>query len=76
MEGIEGVEELVLDVFSPGQKLNVIDEQDIGTAVDPLKLGHVLAFERFDEITHELLRRHVDDPTTGFLGVGMVTDRL
>ena len=33
MQGVEGVEELALRLFTPQEKLDIIDQQQVGAAV-------------------------------------------
>ena len=58
-QGIEGVAELLLDRLA-GQKLQVVDDEDVDRPQLLLERDRGLRLERGDEAVHEALRREVE----------------
>jgi hypothetical protein len=61
VDGVEGVEELLLRALLPLQELHVVDEQQVGLAVAPPELLRRPPLQRGDELVRELLGPHVGD---------------
>ena len=83
MEGIEGVEELILRAVLVGKELYVVDQENIWLlAVVRAKLLHeadaarlpALVHHRPDEVTDELLAGHHRDLPVRMLAVNLVPD--
>src|SRR5215469_15353513 len=62
MEGVEGVEKLLLGALAPGQELNVIKDQGVDLAELSLELSHPFAPNRAYQFIHEGLGRHEQHP--------------
>lgn len=58
---IEGVEELFLRALLARDAMNVVDQQDVGGAVMPVKKRHAVELDRRDHLIHETLAGSVDD---------------
>ena len=61
VQRIERVEELLLNSFLPGEKLDIVDQQDIGFAVSTPEFGQFIVLDRFDVLVGEFLRRKTED---------------
>src|SRR5262249_42042034 len=63
MKRVERVEELFLRLRLRGEKLNVVDEEQVDPlAVPGAELAHPVFLERLDELVDELLGRDINDP--------------
>ena len=62
VEGVEGVEELVLRAFLAGDELDVVDEQDVDRAVALTELQNPVVADGVDHLVHETFRRDVGEP--------------
>src|SRR5215467_6053553 len=62
MEGVEGMKKLLLGALTPGQELNVIEDQDIDLAEPSLEFSHPFAPNRAYQFIHEGLGRHEQHP--------------
>ena len=63
VQGIEGVEEFFLGGILAGDKLDIVDEQDVNIAIAIAKFFGLLATNGVDEIVGEFFARdiqHVD----------------
>ena len=74
MQGVEGVEELLLETLLVLHELHVVDEQDIAVAVSPLEDRHRVGADGVDELVHERLRRHVPHAHAGVVLSDVVGD--
>ena len=83
MEGVEGVEELILRAVFVGEKLDVVDQENIRClAVARAKFLHeadatrllALVHHRPDEVRDELLAGDHRNPPVWLLSVNLVTD--
>lgn len=63
VEGVEGVEELLLGSLLAGNYVDVIEEQHLSGPIGFAELGHLLQANASDELVDELLGRHVPYPT-------------
>src|SRR5204862_3153350 len=61
VQGVEGVEELLLDPLLVLEELDVVDEEDVVGAVALLEALDALVAQRVDEVVHESLARDVAD---------------
>ncbi len=64
---VERVEELFLRRFFAGEKLDVVDQQNVDLAIAIAKLRRPVVLQRDDELVGELLAGEVDD-----VGVGII----
>ena len=69
LEGVEGVEELLLGALLAGDELDVVEEEDVDATEGLPKDLHPLAANAVDELVDELLGGHVDDAVSR-LGCG------
>ena len=76
VQGVEGVEELLLQSFLALHELDVIDEQDVDLAVAPLELGRGVRPDGVDELVHERLGREVAHLVVRVVLRHVVRDRL
>ena len=61
VEGVEGVEELLLGLRLALEELDVVDEQDVGVAEAALEASSAAGLQRGDELARELLGRRGAD---------------
>ena len=61
VEGVEGVEELLLEPFFALEEVDVVDEQHVDLAVAPLELGGGVVPDGVDVLVEEQLGAHVAD---------------
>lgn len=74
MQGVEGVEELLLESFLAFDELNVIDEEHVDLSVSALELdGGVLA-NRIDELVQEGLGRDISNGEVWVVRVHVACD--
>ena len=77
VEGVERVEELLLQGLLLVHELDVVDEQHVAFPVPPAEGAHVvLCPQRLDELVHEGLGRDVADPHPREVLPYVVPDRL
>ena len=74
MEGVEGVEELLLGGGLARDEVDIVDEQNVAGAVLVAELGHGLAGHGVDHLVGEVLALDVDDPHVGDLLLQLVGD--
>ena len=73
VQGVEGVEELLLDTFLALDELDVVDQQHVDVAVAALERRLAVVAQRVDEVVGEFLGRDVLDPHAGKQPLGVVT---
>src|SRR4029077_4783152 len=76
VEGVEGVEELLLGTELVGQELDVVDEQNVGVAEALAEATALAAADGADELARELLDRHVTDGQAVVELLNVVADRV
>jgi hypothetical protein len=76
VEGVEGVEELLEDLFLALQELDVVEEEDVHAPIPRLELVHLAATDAVDEVVEEVLRRDVPHLELGVHGSGLEDDGL
>ena len=76
VQGVEGVEELLLGPFLALQELDVVDQEDVVVAVAPLEGGLLVVAQRVDEVVGELLGAHVAHPRVLEQPLRVVADRV
>src|SRR3990170_5565720 len=76
VEGVERVEELLLDPLLVLEELDVVDEEDIVVAVAVLEALDTLLADRVDEVVRERLARHVARGETRRVLTHVPGDRL
>ena len=77
VERVERVEELFLRLRLAGEKLDVVDEEQVAPlAVARAELVHPLVLERLHELVHEPLGADVDDARARALLADAVRDRV
>src|SRR5215469_18074498 len=69
MEGVEGVEKLLLSALTPGQELNIIKDQGVDPAEPLLEFPHPFTPNRAYQFIHEGLGRHEQHPAPSGAGV-------
>jgi len=74
VEGVVGVEELLLQALPVLDELDVVDEQDVALPVLALERQGGLGADRVDEVVEEVLRGDVADPHLGVVRVDVVAD--
>ena len=74
VEGVERVEELLLEAFSLLEELDVVDQQDVDVAVATLEGGVGLVADGVDELVEEVLGRHVAHVVVLVVVVDVVPD--
>jgi len=74
VQRVEGVEELLLDPFLPGQELDVVHQKGIHLAIPTAELGQVVVLEGVDELVGEAFAAGVDDLVAAFLLEDLVAD--
>ena len=74
VEGVEGVEELLLGGGLARDEVDIVDEQDVAGAVLVTELGHGLSGHGVDHLVGEVLALDVDDPHVGDLLLQLVGD--
>src|SRR5260370_12515288 len=57
------MEELLLRCFPPSEKMDIVDQQEIGFAIPTTKVMHRTLRNRRDHVICELLGTDVHDPT-------------
>ncbi len=62
VQGVEGVEEFLLDALLAGQELNIVDQEDIRLAIFAAEPDELIVLDRVDELVREFLRGDVGDP--------------
>ena len=76
VEGVEGVEELLLGLGLALQELDVVDQQHVDVAVAPLEPVLPVVADRVDELVGELLAGHVAHLGAGVEAADVVADRV
>src|SRR5207248_9001388 len=61
MQGVEGVEELLLGALLLGEELNIIDQKDVDGEELVAEAGHLVIAQRVDHLVGELLAGDVAD---------------
>ena len=74
VDGVEGVEELLLRPLALGDELDVVDEQHVDAPIPVAEVLHLLLADRVDEVVRELLARRVQDPLARELAGDRVAD--
>ena len=74
VEGVEGVEELLLGLDLALQELDVVDQQHVDVAVAALEPVLPVVADRVDELVGELLAGHVADLGAGVEAAHVVAD--
>ena len=68
------MEELFLGPVFTGEKLDVVDQQDVDRPVAGPEIVHPSFLDGGDHLVHELLARHIGDPPAGVLFQNGVAD--
>ena len=76
VEGVEGVEELLLERLLALDELDVVDEEHVALAVPPLERAGRVVADRLDELVHERLGGDVADVEPREVLGHVVPDRL
>jgi len=76
VQGVEGVEKLLLCPVLAGQELNVIHQQDVDVPVPFAKQQHLVVADTIDQLIHEPLGGHVDQLGLGSFQQDIVADRV
>ena len=75
-ERVEGVEELLLRTFFPSEKLDVIDQQQVGLAISFPKFDQIVVLNRVDEFIDEHFAGKVHHLRVLFVHPDILADRL
>ncbi len=70
------MEELLLRALLAGEKLNVVDQQDVDVAELVAEAGHLVVADRVDHLVGELLAADVADGSMRLSALHVVTDRM
>ena len=73
---IECVKEFLLGAFLTAQKLDVINQKEIGLAITLPKLNQITVLDGIDELVNEEFARDVDHFHVFFLSPNVLTDGL
>ena len=76
VQGVEGVKEFRRRDLSLDQELDVVHQEDIGTAVLAPEFALSSIADGLDEIAEELLRRHIGHLLRRALGQRVLSDSL
>ena len=76
VQGVEGVEELLLRAFLVLQELDVVDQQHVDVAVAAAEAVLLAVPDHVDEVVGELLRADVPDLQAGVQGLRVMPDRV
>src|SRR5665811_1131043 len=76
VEAVEGVKELLEDLFLALEELDVVEEQHVDRAISLLELVHPLSANSVDELVEELLGRDVADYGSRIEFDAVVTDGM
>ena len=74
VQGVEGVEELLLDGLAVGDELDVVDHEQVHVPEPMPKLCVLAHADGFDELVGEGLAGHVQDPGGGIVLLHRVAD--
>ena len=74
VDGVEGVEELLLGPLALGDELDVVDQQHVDAAISVPEVLHLLLADGVDEVVGELLGGGVQDPLARELDRHRVAD--
>ncbi len=61
VQGVEGVEKLLLGALASGDELHVVEDQRVDATEFIAELAGLVAPDRVDELVHEDLGRHEED---------------
>jgi hypothetical protein len=76
VEGVEGVEELLLGALLAGEELDVVDEQDVDGAEAVAEAGHLVVADGVDHVVGELFTGDIADGGVGLAALDLVADGL
>ncbi len=74
VEGVEGVEELLLGALFAGEELDVVDEQDVDVAELVAEAGHLVVADGVDHLVGELFAGDVGDGGVGLAAFHVMSD--
>ena len=76
MQGVKGMEKLLLGSVLAGKKLNIIDKKDIYVAVFISEVNVVLVLDCVDEFIGEFFTGHIDHFFGGRVGENIISNGL
>ena len=76
MQGVEGVEELLLGALFVHQELDVVHQQDIHVAIFVAEASHLAVAQRVDHVVGEALAGYIADGLFRLALLDLVPDRL
>jgi hypothetical protein len=76
VQGVEGVEELLLRALFAGKELDVVDEKNVDAAEFIAEAGHLVVAQRVDHVVGELLAGYVADGGLRLAALDLVPDGL
>src|SRR6266851_5152630 len=77
MEGVEGVEKLLLRFLLLAEELNVVDEEHVTLFPElAAKVGHPVIAHALDELVGELLRGQIDNARGWSVRTDLIPDRV
>src|SRR3984893_13781439 len=75
-ECVEGVEEFLLRTFFAAEKLDVIDQEQVGLAITLSEFDQIAVLDRVDELVNEELAREIHHFARFLLRPNVLPDRL
>ena len=76
VQAVEGVEELLEDLFLSFEELDIVEQQNIDRSVSSLEFIHALLADAVDELVEELLGGDVSDHRSRVELSAVLTDRV
>ena len=76
VQGVEGVEEFLLCLLLAGDKLNIVNQKQVGIAVFVAEFKVFTAADRFDEFIDKLIALDIDDVVIRMLLLDAVGDGI
>ena len=74
VQGVEGVEEFLLDPLLAGQELDIVNEQHVGLAVFAAEADQLVVLDGVNVFVGEFLRGKISDAGDFFVGGHMLAD--
>ena len=75
-EGVEGMKEFFLRPLLAAEKLNVVDQKNVGLTITLAEFDEVTVLDRIDELINEKFARKINDLRVFFLRHSILADGL
>src|SRR5689334_10001163 len=75
-ESVEGVKEFLLRTLLAAEKMDVVDQKEVGLAIAFAKFDQVVVLDRIDELVDENLAREIHHPGVLAAGDDVLADGL